>query len=103
MAGFHKNTTIVEHHGNIDATTRLFIDPILRRNVYLGHVHDMLSTMPAGRGRDDIVVEPTIPPPCGLWPAVMAKVGQHDDDDNRLGATSVFAILRDRLATWIPP
>jgi hypothetical protein len=111
MAGFHKNTTIIEVSVYNAATRRLF-EPILRRNVYLGHVHGMLGTTssstvfpPANHaGHDDeeetaIVAIPTTPPPRGLWPTVMAKVGQCTHQ----GATPVFAILRDRLATWIDP
>jgi hypothetical protein len=111
MTGFHKNTTIVELTSrDHDAATRLFIDPILRRNRYLGHVHGMLvaktaattttllptSTLPAAVDED--IVAPTIPPACSLWPRVLAKVGQGPQ-----GSSPVFMIFRDRLATWIPP
>jgi hypothetical protein len=109
MAAIHKNTTIVEllsdhdevtHH---DEAIRAFVKPILQRNVYLGHVHGMLgtatlTTSPAA-GVDEIVaVPPTMPPPCGLWATVMAKVGQGTQ-----GSSPVYTVFRDRLATWIAP
>jgi hypothetical protein len=118
MAGFHKNTTLIELRGGHDDTTSLFIEPILRRNRYLGYVHDMLGTRmttmlptssfpavtsltlpPAIAGKKKIVIAPTIPPPCdSLWATVLAKVGQGTQ-----GATPVFTILHDRLATWMEP
>jgi hypothetical protein len=91
MAGIHKNTTLLEL-GLVggDAATRRFIEPILVRSRDLGHVHNMLvgantttlplpsssTTFPAGVGEIAIVATPTIPPPCGLWATVMAKVGK---------------------------
>jgi hypothetical protein len=43
MAGFHQNTTIGALTSDHDATIRLFIDPILRRNKHLAHVNAMLG------------------------------------------------------------
>jgi hypothetical protein len=84
MAGLHKNTTI----------TRGDYGDILQRNVYLGHVHGMLGTTrtptplaAVGAAGNVIVAAPTIPPPCGLWATVMAKVGHGTH-----GATPVFTI-----------
>jgi hypothetical protein len=104
MAAFHKNTTIVELGVDYDDATRLFIVPILQRNRYLGHVHDMLgtrkpATMLLPTATLPAVVAPnTIPPPCGLWATVLAKVGH-----GAQGASPVFTILSDRLATWMEP
>jgi hypothetical protein len=125
MAGFYKNTTIVElDTDHQDSTIRLFIDPILQRNRYLENVHGMLgttttttrtlpstttlllptSTLPPENDDDgeniDIATPTTLsPPPCSLWPTVLAKVGRNGTQ----GSSPVFAILQDRLATWIPP
>jgi hypothetical protein len=111
MAGFHKNTTVVELNSNLDAATWRFIDPILQRNRYLCHVHDMLvggtiNVMIGTVVGDDEIVEPNNttpqpppPPPLGLWATVLGKVGRIDTQ----GATPVFTILCNRLATWIPP
>jgi hypothetical protein len=101
MAGFHKNTTLVELSGG-DAAFHLVIDPILRRSGYLVHVHELLgttSTFPAGGlVGENVAAQPTIPPPCSLWATVMTKLGKGSQ-----GSSPVFTILRDRLATWIPP
>jgi Leucine Rich repeat len=96
MTAFHKNTCIVKlaiHRR--DAATRRYIEPILQRNVHLDHVRDLLLGTTTTFG-DEIVVAPTIPPPCGIWATVMARVGQGTQ-----GATPVFTILLDLLATWI--
>jgi hypothetical protein len=106
MAGFHKNTTLVEvETDHNDDATRLFMDPILQRNVFMGFVHEVLgTTRPTtfldGVVGEDIDIAPTntLPPPCSLWPTVLAKVGQGTQ-----GASPVFTILQDRLVTWIPP
>jgi hypothetical protein len=104
MSGFHKNTTLIVVIGDHDDATQYFLYTILRRNIFLGHIHDMLGTTTtmlrsssAGVG-EVIAASPTVPPPCGLWPIVLAKVGQGTQ-----GATPVFTILRDRLATWMEP
>jgi hypothetical protein len=112
MAGLHKNTTVVELFAHLDAATRRFTDPIVQRNRYLCHVNDMLvggtnNVMIGTVAGDDEIVEPNTtpppppppPPPLGLWATVLGKVGCNDTQ----GATPVFAILCNRLATWIPP
>jgi hypothetical protein len=102
MAGFHQNTTVVEitsYHGD---EFRLFIDPILRRNRYLEHIHDMLGTrswLAAAAAGQNIAAVNAIPPPCSIWPTVLAKVGRNGTQ----GASPVFTILQDRLVTWIEP
>jgi hypothetical protein len=96
------------------SATRLFIDSILRRNKYLGLVRGLLgtratttplllpttsmTTLPTTSG-STAGEEPSIPPPCGLWANGLATVGRQDSH----GATPVFTILSDRLATWIEP
>jgi hypothetical protein len=106
MAGFHKNTTIVELSSEHDAAIRRYIDPIMRRNRYLEHGHGLLgrtttpSTFPptaAGLDERAAIVAPTTP--LGLWATVLEKVGRNDTQ----GSSPVFTILCNRLATWIPP
>jgi hypothetical protein len=105
MVGFHKNTAVTVLLDNGDAATRVFVEPILQRNVYLRHVHVMLGTgtlttfQAAGPLRDEIVVAPTIPPPCGLWAIVMAKVGQGGAQG---GATPLFRTVLDQLIMQCP-
>jgi hypothetical protein len=109
MAGFHKNTTIVELPRFFETAARPFLAPILRRNRNLRRVDAMLgernvamTALAVGAVVGYEMVEPSTPPPCGLWPAVMAKVGEQIGN-NSLGATPVYAILRSLLATWIVP
>jgi hypothetical protein len=117
MDGFHKNTTLLKCT-IIRPGFRRFLKRIMCRNRYLARVHEMLGTpwMPAPSQRimtrglppplpaavSTIVPPPpqSPPPPCtSLWPVVLAKVGQC----RAQGATPVFVILQDRLATWIVP
>jgi hypothetical protein len=106
MAAFHKNTTLLELSSQFYTSFGLFIAPILRRNRNLELVHDMLGTTSASTEQTPPPCSSsssssiTVPPPCGIWPAVMAKVGQ---DYKSLGATPVLVILCNRLATWITP
>jgi hypothetical protein len=103
MAGFHQNTTLFGLTSRAhDATIRLFIDPILRRNCYLENVHDMLGTRSwpgAAAAGQNIAAVNTTPPPGSIWPTVLAKVGRNGTQ----GASPVFTILQDRLVTWIEP
>jgi hypothetical protein len=91
MMSIHKNTSLVTIWANNDYEMQQVINSILKRNRYLGCVHGMLGTRTAD-------IAPTIPPSCGLWGAVLAKVGQGTQ-----GASPVFAIFRNRLATWMEP
>jgi hypothetical protein len=99
MTVIHQNTSIVR----LLFDGHAFLTTITKRYICLGHVHVMLgtrttTTLPGAATVGDVIVVPTIPPPCGLWPTVLATVGQGNQ-----GATLVFTILRDRLATWMAP
>jgi hypothetical protein len=82
------------------------MDPIMRRNRYLHHVHDMLTgavVTTTTTTTTTMQVSTTLltlpPPPCSLWATVLGKVGLNGTQ----GATPVYTFLRDRLATWITP
>jgi hypothetical protein len=105
MAALHKNTTIVKFQTAPDEEIRRFLAPIALRNIHLAHINAMLgSTSSEGHSlREHATAQQsnsstTIPPPTELWPTVLAKVGQGSQ-----GATPVFVILCNRLATWIEP
>jgi hypothetical protein len=74
-------------------------NPLLRRNRYLSHVNVMLETTTSSTlHHEAAIAPPSIPPPGSLWSTVLSKVGHGPQ-----GASPVYTILCDRLATWIPP
>ena len=99
MAGFHKNTTLLECSDD-DTAFRRFNDAILRRNKHLVQIKAMLGTSldddssSSSREHPTANSTTTISPPTGLWPTVLAMVGEC-----RQGATPVYSILCNRLAT----
>jgi hypothetical protein len=78
MEDIRKNTTIVKLL-TIDERTDRSIAPILQRNVFLNHANGMLMGTTTSTSTTTEQTPPTHPPPCGLWPAVIAKVGRQDD------------------------
>jgi hypothetical protein len=80
MAALHKNTTIAAFEAADDEEIKSFLVPIALRNKHLAHINAMLgtTTITVGSGTANATQRSsstTIPPPTGLWPTVLAKVG----------------------------
>jgi hypothetical protein len=99
MTAFRANVSLVAVSHYFPHGFLLSRDPrliaILERNKHLMKLDCLLgtpSTMPPMTNAPTL----TIPPPCGLWAPVLAKVGKGSE-----GSSPVFKILCNRLATWI--